>query len=73
VCFGKSKSQPVPAPTPPTTFQPLIADGSRDAQTKAAILSSSTQPASAGSDLSGGGATTLGTGTSPVASPTTSY
>jgi len=55
MCFGgKSKSTAAPAAQPATTFAPVVADGSRDQQQRAAVLSSSTQPATMGSDLSTG-------------------
>lgn len=59
MCFGSKSSSPaVPAPTPPTTFQPMPADTSNQQQRKAAVLSSSANPTPAlGSDLGSGGTT----------------
>lgn len=58
MCFGSKSSSPaVPAPTPPTTFQPMPSDTSNQQQRKAAVLSSTTQTPALGSDLGSGGTT----------------
>lgn len=61
MCFGsKSSNNSTPAPSPPTTFQAMPADTSNTQQRKAAVLSSTEQPAALGSEL--GGATAPATG-----------
>lgn len=72
MCFGGSKSTAPPAPTPATTFDYQPPDTSNKQKTQAAILSSSTQPATLGSEL-GSGATTLSGTTSPTTPNTTQY
>lgn len=72
MCFGGSKSSPVPAPTPATTFNYAPADTSNRQQQQAAIMSSSTQPAAFGSDLGSGGSSKLD-GTSSAVPSTKQY
>lgn len=61
MCFGKKSSTSTPAPTPPTTFQPVPADTSNAQQRQAAILSSTDNGPALGTDLGTGGATTKAT------------
>ena len=60
MCMGKSKSQPVPPPQAPTTFQPMPADYSNVSQRQNAVAQST-------NSQTGQGSSGLGTELSGVA------